>query len=281
MRAGLFLIVLFLFALPFTAVYGAEKERFALYYSDKIPVEKFEPYELLIFDSNHHPALRPLKEEGKTLLGYVSLGEIGDSNPAYALLKSRGLILQENKNWKGRFFIDLRDPLWAKMVLEDIVPGILRQGFDGVFLDTLDDAIELERQDPSKYRGMTESAVHLVQAIRMQYPTVQIMMNRAYGILPATVNAIDMELGESVYADYDFDKKSYRKVSAENYHDQVKWLQKAKEHNAHLKVYTLDYSNARDESTIGEIYRTERANGFIPYVSTIELDRLIEEPESP
>ena len=36
-------------------------------------------------------------------------------------------------------------------------------------------------------------------------------MNRAYGLLPLVDGAIDMEMGESVYRDYDFDKKTYGK----------------------------------------------------------------------
>ena len=166
------------------------------------------------------------------------------------------------------------------MVLEEIVPSILRQGFDGVFLDTLDSSIELERANPGKYAGMTDAAVHLIQAIRLNYPSTKIMLNRAYGILPKVAPVIDMEMGESVYANYDFSKKSYGKVEDAGYHNQIDLLQTAKRDNPHLKIYTLDYADPSDQTNIKNIYRIERSNGFIPYVATVGLDRLIDEPES-
>jgi uncharacterized protein (TIGR01370 family) len=280
MRAVLFLMTLLFFVLPATAGHSTENEKFAVYYSDKAPVAKFKPYQLLVFDSSHHPPLQPLKEEGKTILGYVTLGEIDSANPSFASLKSHGLVLQENPNWKGSYYVDIRDPLWAKTMIEDTIPAVLRQGFDGIFLDTLDDPLDLEENDSTKYAGMTEAATHLVQAIRMHYPTIKIMMNRAYAILPAVASSIDMELGESVFADYNFDKKTYDKVDDEDYQDQLESLQDAKQANPQLKVYTLDYANPSDRKTIGEIYKIERENGFIPYVATVELDQVVDEPGS-
>ena len=82
-------------------------------------------------------------------------------DPFFPLLKSHNLILQENPNWKDSFYVDVRDPLWAKTVLEDIVPSVLRQGFDGLFLDTLDNPIDLEDKNHEKFSGMTETAAHL------------------------------------------------------------------------------------------------------------------------
>ncbi len=278
MRAVFFLTALLSCALSLTAAYAADNEKFAIYYADKEPVAKFKPYQLLVFDSTHHPVLQPLKEDNKTILGYISLGEVDSSSPSYALLKSHNLILQENKNWKGSFYVDQRDPLWAKTVIEDLIPAIMRQGFDGIFLDTLDNPIELEETDKGKYAGMKEATVHLVQAIRMHYPTIKIMMNRAYGILPEVATLIDMELGESVYADYDFEKKAYGKVAANDYKEQVDLLKNARTINPQLKIYTLDYANPSDRKTIAEIYKTERQNGFVPYVATIELNQVVDEP---
>jgi polysaccharide biosynthesis protein PelA len=257
-----------------------ENERFVVYYADKAPLKDFKPYKLAVLDSDHHPDLQPLKEEGKILLGYITLGEVNKNSPSFIALKSHNLILQENPNWKDSFYVDVRDPLWAKMVLEDLVPAVLRQGFDGVFLDTLDDAIELERSNPGKYAGMTEAAAHLIEGIRLNYPTAKIMMNRAYGLLPKVDHVITMELGESVYASYNSGKKTYTKVDDAVYRDQVVALQTAQHDNPDLKIFTLDYADPSDQKEIRDIYRTERANGFIPYVSTNGLDRLVDEPEA-
>ena len=264
-----------------TAENEKEKDKFVVYYADKAPLKDFKPYQLAVLDSDHHPDLQPLKEEGKVLLGYVTLGEVNKNSPSYIPLKNHNLILQENPNWKDSYFVDIRDPLWAKIVLEEIVPAALRQGFDGVFLDTLDNPIDLEQKNHEKYAGMTDAAAHLVEAIRLHYPSAKIMMNRAYVLLPKVGGSIDMELGESVYAEYSFDKKTYGLVGAENYQKQVQLLQDAKQKNSNLKIYSLDYADPSDYSTIKSIYKTERANGFIPYVATQGLDKIIVEPGSP
>jgi endo-alpha-1,4-polygalactosaminidase (GH114 family) len=164
--------------------------------------------------------------------------------------------------------------------LEELIPSVLRQGFDGVFLDTLDNPLDLEEQSPKRYAGMTDAAAHLVQAIHMHYPSIKIMMNRGYGLLPKVGDSITMELGESMYTDYNFDKKIYEKVQASSYQEQVDLLKKAQQANPHLKIYTLDYANPSDTPVLLDIYKTERANGFIPYVATIGLDQLVEEPKA-
>jgi hypothetical protein len=45
-----------------------------------------------------------------------------------------------------------------------------------------------------------------------------------------------------------------------------------------LQIMSLDYWDPADTKGVATIYSTQRANGFIPYVSTIELNRVVEEP---
>jgi uncharacterized protein (TIGR01370 family) len=278
MRSMLFLMFSSLGTVLASTAYGANYEKFAVYYSDQAPVERFTPYQVLVLDSRHHPVLQPLTEKGKLLLGYISLGEAEKTSPYYTLLKKNGLLLNENKNWKGSFFVDLRQPLWQKMVLEDMIPLVLRDGFDGVFFDTLDSPIELERAHPQQYKGMKEAAVHLIEAVRTQYPQLKIMVNRAYPILPQVASDIDMALGESMLGEYDFDKKTYVKVQEPLYREQVQWLQEAQQKNNRLKIYTLDYADTKNSKAIKDIYRQQRTNGFIPYVASVGLDELVDEP---
>src|SRR5882672_2684656 len=70
-------------------------DRFAVYYSDQAPPDVFKPYQLIILDQKHHPPLQPLTENGKLLLGYISLGEVEGTSPWFANLKQKGMILQE------------------------------------------------------------------------------------------------------------------------------------------------------------------------------------------
>ncbi len=253
-------------------------ERWLAYYSDKATPAEFQDYDLLVLDSDHRPALAPLAERGKILLGYLSLGEAEQYRYHFSALQKQGLLVAENPNWEGSYFLDIRHPVWIERVIYELVPSLLHQGFDGVFLDTLDSPLHLEREDPERYRGMSEAAIRLVRTIRNQFPHIRIMLNRAYEILPQVAGDIDIVLGESVYADYDFASKSYQRVPQHLYQLQLSYLKEAQRINPRLKVFTLDYWKPDDKAGIAEIYRIQRANGFVPYVATVALDRIISEP---
>lgn len=250
-----------------------------LVYTDKVPVRTLLKYDTIVLDSRYHPPLRPLIEAGKTVIGYISIGEVEKFRPHYKAVEKEGILLHWNKNWPDSRFVDVRDPRWTKRVIEELIPQILQKGFRGIMMDTLDNPADLERRDPKKYRGMTDAAARLVRTIRRHYPDLIIMMNRAYEILPSVERHIDIVLGESVYADYDFVKKTYKLVKREDYLRQVKWLQAAKKRTPRLRIFTLDYWNPDDRKGIEKIYKVQRANGFEPYVSTIKLNRVFQRPE--
>jgi uncharacterized protein (TIGR01370 family) len=259
---------------------AAEKQvRWVVYYGADAPFSVFEPFEIIVLEAEHHPSIHILKENGKTLLGYLSLGEVESYRSYFNAVKSQNLLLMENENWRGSFFVDMRNKQWTARVIEEVIPSILRRGFDGLFLDTLDNSIELERMDPIRYQGMTTAAVELVRSIRLHYPNIKIMMNRAYEVIPKLGEDLDMVLGESVFASYDFQTRTYELVNSQAYKEQVKLLQAARKKFPKLKIMTLDYWDSTDSKAISEIYSLQRNNGFSPYVSTIELDKVISEPK--
>jgi polysaccharide biosynthesis protein PelA len=250
----------------------------AVYYSDRAGIEELLGFDLLILDSDTHPHLQPLLARNKIILGYLSLGEAEDYRSYFAEVKADGILLDENQNWKGSHLVDLRDEKWVRRVVHQIIPDIVRQGFNGLFLDTLDNAVELERRDPLKFAGMKSAAAALVSAIRAQHPALKLMINRGYELLPLLDQHVEMVLGESVFATYDFASKKYRPTPRDEYLDQVRLLHEARQRHPNLMVFTLDYWNPEDSAGIRRIYRTERANGFHPYVATIKLDRIVREP---
>ncbi len=257
---------------------GPRGPKWAVYYADALPAAAFEAYDLLVFEPDGHPDLAPLKDAGKQLFGYISLGEVEDFRPYHARMRDLGLLRGENKYWPGSHFVDVRDSRWVKAVIEDLVPTILHKGFGGLFLDTLDNPPHLERVDPKKNAGMTASAARLVRALKLHYPKVPLIMNRGYELLPSVAGVIEYVLGESVFTDYDFESKTYRQVPEALYREQVAILKRAQQAAPGLTVLTLDYWDPADTRAIARIYAEQRGNGFSPYVSVVELDRLVPEP---
>jgi uncharacterized protein (TIGR01370 family) len=271
-------VILSLVVSVLASAHASAQTRWAAYYGQGAPLHAFEDFNLLVFDSDAHPPLPPLAEQGKVLLGYLSVGEVASYRSYYAAVRAQGVLLQENSNWKGSYFVDVRDSRWARRVLDELVPQILRRGYAGVFLDTLDNAAHLERKNPRAYRGMSAAAAALVTAIRGRYPHLKIMLNRAYDLLPSVDQHIDYALGESVYADYDFKTKRYQFVPRHLYEQQVRFLHAARQRRPQLRVFTLDYWDPADPAGVARIYAEQRKNGFHPYVATVQLDRVVPEP---
>jgi uncharacterized protein (TIGR01370 family) len=252
--------------------------KWVVYYGDRLPVKEFFPFQLVVMDTQHHIPLEGFRENNMTILGYINLGEIEERQHIFKDPLIKQFLLQENPHWKGSYFVDLRHKAWVKLVIEELIPQTLFAGFDGIFIDTLDNAEFLEQTDPEKFKGMKEAAGNLIKTIRYHYPGIKIMVNRAYYLLPVIGDIINMELGESVYTTYNFKTKEYEFVSTEDYQLQVEILQKAKKDFKNLQVFTLDYWNPKDKEMYKNIYKLQRDNGFTPYVSTLSLDTVITEP---
>lgn len=252
----------------------------AVYYTNEVPAESFLRYDMVVFDFKDHPTLRPLIQRNKTVLGYLSLGEV-DKDPERGYIEElnrAGLLLERNPNFHGRM-IDIRDPEWARIVIEEIIPSILRKGFDGVMLDTVDSVVYLETKDPQKYAGMKAAAVNLIRVIRMHYPHIKIMMNRGLDILPEVETQLDYVLAESIHTTYNF-KTGEHGLVKDSYYESIAHFLKASQARApQLKVVSLDYWDMKDTKGVKAIYEAQRKHGFAPYVTDIGLKTLTPEPK--
>ena len=212
------------------------------------------------------------------LLGYLSLGEIHGGRSCFQEVGREGLLLEANPNWPDARRVDMRAARWRERVVEQLVPAILVRGFDGIFLDTLDNAEALERRDPVRFAGMVQGAAELVRGIRRRFPGVPVMVNRGYGVLPRIAGQFDMLLGESVRTTFDAKSGAYRAVPEDGYLWQVQRMREARERDPRLRLFSLDYAHPEDKDGIARTYAVQRANGFVPYVGTFDLTRVVQEP---
>ncbi len=255
-----------------------EPFRWAVYYGADAPVDAFADYRMVVFDSDRHPDIEPIAARRTQVLGYLSIGEVHRSRSYFAEVEREGLLVYENPNWPGAFAVDVRDPRWRKRVVEELVPAILARGFQGVFLDTADTAIDLERRDRTKFAGATLATIELVKAIRNRHPQAVVILNRGYEILPAVENAIDMVLAESLVTSWDFEKKAPRMAAADQHAAEVAHLVAARKRTPKLRLLALEYWAPDDAAKIKAIYSQVRSLGFSPYVATVALDRVVPEP---
>jgi uncharacterized protein (TIGR01370 family) len=265
--------------LIFSSGYADEQpKKWAVYYGDNLPAENFLGYNLVVLEPDQRPPISLLLEQGKTVLGYISLGEISKDRSYFKSVQEEGILFQKNPNWPDAQYVDMRSNKWTSRVVDDLIPAILYQHFSGIFIDTIDNAEALERKDPVKYRKMKEGAIKLIKTIRLHFPDMKIMLNRGFELLPYVAKDINSVLAESIFSVHNFKTGEEDLVKPEIYASIAKELKEAQQLNPSLEIYTLDYWNTDDPQGIKKIYEAQRAQGFIPYVATLQLNEIIPEP---
>lgn len=252
--------------------------RWGIDYSPNTQQTIARTFDLLVLEPDHRRAIEPLRGPGAQLFGYISLGEVHRTRSYFSDLDRTGNFLKANPNWPDARYIDLRSDAWRRILLERLIPEILELRYNGIFIDTLDNAEAMETDDPIGNHGMVEAAASLICDIRTHFPEIKIILNRGYAVLPAVATQIDFALGEAMATKWDFVLKRYVRQTEADWEWQATRLRAAKALNAGLTLLTLDYWDVSDRAGTARLYDEERRAGFEPYVTTLQLDRLFAEP---
>ncbi len=221
----------------------------------------------------------------KIVLAYMSIGEAedyrfywdaswdadGDGKPDPGAPEWLDI---ENPDWEGNYKVRYWHPEWQAIVFS-YTERLLQAGFDGAYLDIID-AYEY-------YAGQgrdtaAQEMANLVAAIRSyaraRDPDFVIFPQNApelASLVPGYLNAVDGIGQEDIYYGYDGDDiKTPPEVTAEL----EKYLDAFKQ--AGKLVLTVDY--ATTPAHIDDAYARSLAKGYVPFVTTRELDRLTINP---
>ena len=241
------------------------------FYNNAWPGGSAPKADLFILDSTYHPPLSSLKSQKTHAVGYVTVGEISKESPDFERFKEKGLLIDENKNWPGSWRVDLGKKEWRRYVVDTLVPNVISLGFKGIFIDTIDTAEYM--RDVKKMPEAVEGAVKLIREIRKRHPKIIIVLNNGLFLLDQVGDIIDALLVEDIFTSYDFKTKKYSIASAE--HRDYR-MAPAKQFQAkfHKPVLALDYLDKTDTKGIERVTKEARAQGFIPYISDIDLNTI-------
>jgi polysaccharide biosynthesis protein PelA len=248
-----------------------------VYYGQTADENLLATYDIVILDPEFQGSLELIKATGAQLYGYVSLGEVRTTSHSYSRLNPI-VILEPNSAWPNVQRVDVRELAWRRYLLDDLIPSIANAGFHGLMLDTLDTPVWLEQVDQQRFHGMRQAAIDLVVAIRKQYPTLKLIMNRGYSILPDVIDHIDAIIAESLLTQPDIEKTGTLAVSSSQVQAQLDLLAVAHNRPKPLPILSLDYSMPDDRAAIENIYQREIELGHHPYVTTPLIDQIIPKP---
>jgi uncharacterized protein (TIGR01370 family) len=201
-----------------------------------------------------------LEARGTLVVGYLSVGEISPNDPWITDgTVPRSWILGRNRNW-GSLFVDANQQGWRDLMTKE-AGDLIDYGFDGVFLDTVDTAVDVA---PESEPGM----ISLIEGLRAAYPDALLVQNRGFDIAEQVAGSIDAVMFEDLSTSYDFDTLTYLRVDNGDEADRMVELRE----RTGLPILSLDYAPPEDHATAARAVRIARGYGFVPAVSTIELD---------
>jgi len=233
-------------------------ERYAVCYS-KVAPDEAKDFELLILDPDHYTAdeVAELKKSGAILIAYLNIAEL-ESYRGYSIPES--LIIGKNPDWDGHFYVDITSDVWQSLIFGQVIPKIISKNFDGFFIDMID----IVQTFPHFY----ERVIDMVRSIKMQNKEKILIANNGWVLMDTLKNYVDAFLIEGLFTRYSFKSKRYFVRFEREYADKVKILK-----SFGKKIFTLDFLPGSDKRR-NFIKNLSKYYGFIPYVSTKELNKV-------
>ena len=280
----LFLLKFCLTQSPYSNTMNSSKKKYrsfkhwACYYGDKPELlKKLENYDLVIMEPDIENFTPPEKTK-TTYIGYVSLGEAERFRWYWYHIEGKKFILWENKNWKDDFIIDIRSIEWQNLLVEKIIPRILKKGYHGLFFDTIDTPIYLEERNPKKFKGSVEALAYLIHRIRKKYPEIILISNNGLRAIEHFGTHIDIFLIEGLNTTYDFKRKKYKIADIDWRNHRLSLIHKNRELINQKPVIVIDYLLKTQNYLRNLSLNICKENGLIPYHTTVDLHSLFPSP---
>lgn len=244
------------------------------YYGLDARPETYARFDLAVFDGTFHPDLVRREDGGPVILGYLSTAEVLEHGPFWSGVMGSDILVRKKPYWNS-WVLDIRNQEWQDLLVLEAVPGILEQGFDGVFLDTLDSALALELwTDEPRFRGTKQAVIGLMDRLRHAHPDAVIAVNRGLPVLPDIAGSMDILVVEGLSSIYEGPESGYEAVKPDVRSLLVSQLEAGLVKFPRLPVLTLDYAPEERPDLVRDAVTYSRGKGFVPYVSTVKLDRI-------
>lgn len=116
-------------------------------------INKLKDYQTVVIDAEHFTKadIKKLKNEGKTVYSYLSIGSLEDYRSYYKAYKH--LAISKYDGWEGEEWVDVSSGAWQKLMLKR-AKEFKKKGVDGLFIDNADVYYEYKR--PKIYKGLVK-----------------------------------------------------------------------------------------------------------------------------
>ncbi len=251
------------------AVAEDSEKTVAIYYGAKPPVNNLSQFDRIILESENIKAaeLKHLKQHGASTYAYLSIGEVGPQRnwknqiqPAWTM----GV----NTAWDSTV-MDLTSNGWQRFILERVT-HLVGQGYDGLFLDTMD-SYQIYAKDDAARNKQEDALANLIYRIKKQHPSLKLISNRGFEVINKIAGYLDAVAAESLYSRWNSKLATYQPVPEADRQWLLGKLNQVKS-NHQLDIISIDYVAPADREKARDIAKNISQHGFIPWVSTPSLD---------
>ncbi|PKH49333.1 hypothetical protein CXF68_00915 [Tenacibaculum sp. Bg11-29] len=204
----------------------------------KVPVHQITNFKYVILEEVHYTKeeITQLKQKNEKVLCYISLGEIHKYVSFFKEAKNYTL---EGKNtiWDS-YYLDLNQKPLQEILLKNIQEK-LTKGFDGLFLDNIDNYGPYGKQ-----KKQTKKLVEFLTTIKSRFPEIYLMQNAGLAIIKQTHTFINSVAIESVITNYNFEKKKYLFREKKESKKIIERLKKIEE-DYKLPILLIEYTESK------------------------------------
>lgn len=257
----------------------AESDSFYCYYGSGKAAE-LSHYDVVIL---HSPQMEldniaALNERGVVTIGYISVGEDdtfreGDASgpggmASWYFDRDGDGAADRNGIWNS-WYANAADPKWRADRVAEAKRLVEVEGYDGIFLDTLDTA--------QIYPDSADGMVQLVAELRDAIPDSPIILNQGFKLFDRLAPMADGLMLESFTATFDFQSKQYMlnydaSIDAHTRNVRRNLLPVLETHP--MPIFVLDYAKADDTEAIQTAADRAATFGFQFAAAPIYLDEV-------
>lgn len=246
--------------------------RWIVFYGDDFSGVNWRTIDLAIVDPSHFTPSEISSSRTK-FFAYLSIGEAEEYRDYWPLVRDQPFLIEKNPEWPGSHRVDIRSADWQSLLLTQLIPSLVRQGYHGLFLDTVDTASYLESLNPEKFSGSREALVQWIRTVHRQFPDLLLIPNNGLEFLEQYGDVIYGVGVEDLYTRHDFHENKNYPTPPEIRDGKERLLDQFRG-RYHKAIFNILYEDSRDSPLAREAIRRSRKKGYLWYLTTVDLNKI-------